>query len=149
MVQAPGRGRSAVPARLHPPWPSLCFRKAEPAGEWGPISQPPQEEAGRQLLQPRREGSSIRSLERLPPSRPEGGGRFISRPALQPHRDARAMVAVTVSLSHPSPINASGQPLGTHLYCRKLFRFDGFVNKRNHLLHTNKQFQYLTEDYLT
>ena len=33
----------------------------------GPISQPPQEEARRQLLHLLREGSSIKSLERLPP----------------------------------------------------------------------------------
>lgn len=47
MVQAPGRGRSAVPARLHPPWPSLCFRKAEPAGDGGPfLSHPRRRPAG-------------------------------------------------------------------------------------------------------
>ena len=38
------------------------------------------------------------------------------------------------------------------LYCQKFyfsFRFEGFVNKINYSLLTNKQFQFFREDYLT
>ena len=38
------------------------------------------------------------------------------------------------------------------MFCQKFyfrFRFEGFINKRNHSLHTNKQFHFFVEDYLT
>lgn len=63
MVWAPGRGRSSVPDRLHPPWPSLCFQKAEPAGDGahfsatpggGPQAASPPSQRGRFHKEPRK-----------------------------------------------------------------------------------------------
>ena len=96
--------------------PSLAF-SLFPEGRacqgQGAISQPPREEAHTWLPHHRREGGSIRSLERLPCSRPEGG-RFISRPALWPHPGTTGTMAVTVSFPSLLPSQqlrpASGNP---------------------------------------
>lgn len=116
----PRAGQICSTRRAAPSLAFSLFPEGRACRGQGAISQPPREEARRCLPHHRREGGSIRSPERLPRSRHEGG-RFVSRPALWPHPGATGATAVMRPCPGLLPSQRRRQPPGTHLYCQKLF----------------------------